>query len=154
GVASHLVAVGPDRGGVAADRHADAEVIEGGAVAGGQLLLLAPGRARAHEHVRRALLGVAPHLVLARPDHGGAAAARHADAEVIRGGAVAGGQLLLLAPGGARAPAPLRRALLGVAPHLVVDGPDRGGVAADRHAVAEFIEGGAVTGGELLLLAP
>src|SRR5262249_52505812 len=82
-VAPHLVAIGRDDGGVTADRHAAAKQVAGGAVGGGQFLLLAPGGARAHEHVRRTLVGVAPHLVEVGPDHGGVAADRHAAAKLI-----------------------------------------------------------------------
>ena len=147
----------PHDGGVAPDRHAEAEQLVGLGVGGEQLLHLAPV-------VRAALVALedvggagaaAPGILEACPHDGGVAAERHAPAELVAELRVGGGELLHLAP--------VARAALvaledvggagGAAPGIFAGRPHDGGVAADRHAEAEEVVGLGVGGEELPHLA-
>ncbi len=130
--AAHGVVGGADdrvgAGGGDAHRDGGAVGVEGRLVARGQLLLLGPGGAALREHVGRAALGLAARRVVRGADHrdrGGAGGAhRDRGAERVAGRVVAGGQLLLLGPGGAALGEHVGGAGAGLAAHRVAGGAD------------------------------
>ena len=96
-----------------------------------------------------------PGILEVCPYDGGVPADRHALAELVVGLGVGGGELLHLTP-------VVRAALVALedvggagvgTPGILETRPYDGGVAADRHAVAEEVAGLGVGGGELLDLA-
>ena len=147
---------GPDDGRIFADRHVEAEPAGAISVCGGELLHLAPvvWTARvAPEDVGRAVVAGQGRRC---PNNGGVAADRDAEAEGVECLGVGGGEPGHLAPvvrPAQVAPEDVCRA--GAATACKIAGrPHDGGVAADRHAVAEAVWSLRSGGGELLHLAP
>ncbi len=135
-----VVQVRPDDHRVAGDRHRDAEAVARRSVRRQELLLLGPGRPRAHEHVRRARIHAARRVVEARPDHDRVPGDRHREAEVVARRSVRRQELLLLGPGRPRAHEHVRRAGIHAAVRGVVEErPDHGRVPGDRHREAEEV---------------
>ena len=90
----------PHHGRVPRDRYRAAqEVVGRSALRGQDLLLLAPGRSRAHEHVRRARVHRGRDVVAGRPRHHRVPGNRHRLAEEVARGRVGGHELRLLGPG-------------------------------------------------------
>ena len=169
-----LASVCPDHEGVARYRHREAELVTGFGVGGFEIGLLAPGRAAAHKHIRRAgsegtvVRLVAVHaggaaVLPIRPDHKGVARYRHRRAESVIDCGVGGFEIGLLAPGRAAAHKHIRRAgTIGtvVRPVAVHAGgvaglqrrPDHHRVARYRHRTTELVTASGVGGFEVGLL--
>ena len=139
-------AVGRARGDArSVGRDRAAEQVVGGAVGGGQLRRLRPGRptaARLYEHVHGALLRVAADGRVRRAGRDRVAADRDASAEVVDERPVRRGQLRRLRgrrPAAGRLHEHVDGALIDVRADLGPDGPGDDRVSVDRDAPAEAV---------------
>ena len=124
----------------------------GSGVSGHQLLVLGPGAAAAVKDIGGpAVIGCA--VVGSGRDRQRVPSDVHPVTELVPGGAVAGGELLLLGPGGAAAGVDIDRARV-ASSVIIIEGPYGQGLAVQVHPPAEVVVGRAVAGGELLLQAP
>ena len=98
-----IVSASSHHDGVAGDSYRQAEVVIRRGVIGEQMVLLAPGAARAGEHIGGA--GIIPRggVVVPRTHDNGVAGDRRRTAEPVTRRSVVSKQMVLLAPGAARA---------------------------------------------------
>ena len=136
------------------DRHRPSELVAPPSVGCQELLLLAPGRARAYEHVRRARIPTARRVIPVRPDHHRIPGERHRRSELVARPSVRCQEFLLLAPGRARAHEDVRRACIHAGRGVIPVRPDHDRVPRNGHLEAEFVAGRSVRRHELLLHVP
>ncbi len=138
-VRSDIVTVRTDHDGVPVYGNGIAKVVVSRSVYRYQLLLLSPSCSRTHVHIRRALIGICPLIVLIRPNNGSLAADSDRVSKNIAGGSVRSDESLLLRPVRTGADEDISRTLIANRPVVVCIGTDDRCVSRKSDALAEEI---------------